>query len=214
MATDIVAPGNPAMIAEAKSRAAALANAECVGKRGLLGACLSGALFLALLSILTACAMGGPRVYRINLSCNFFLSNPDMEVLDYQFGDSNQTMTQMAGFMKDGDIAERQMGAGVFIPKPEYVYVKWRNMQTGKVFEDRADLRGRLPDGIDDYGITFFVKGPQLYVYLISPHYDRRPADWPKGPMKKSSHLKQWELYPNPTDFSSVKLLHRSDFGR
>ena len=212
MATDIVAPGNPAMIAEAKSRAAALANAECVGKRGLLGACLSGALFLALLSILTACATGGPRVYKLNVSFDFFSTNPDMEVLDYQFGDSEQTLTQMAEFRRREGLAIQRLGAGAYMPKPEYVYVKWRNMQTGEVFEGRADLRGHLPDGIDNYEITFFVKGPQLYVYLISPHYDRRPTDWPKGPT--SSYRKEWELYPKPTDFSSVKLLHRSDFGR
>ena len=72
MATEIAASGNPVMIAEAQSRADALANADCAGKRGLLGTCLSGALFLALLSMLTACAMGGPRVYQINLSFDFF----------------------------------------------------------------------------------------------------------------------------------------------
>ena len=214
MTTQIAAPGNPAMITEAQSRADTLANAECVGKRGLLGTCLSGALFLALLSILTACAMGGPRVYQINLSFDFFSTNRDMEVLDYQFGNSGRTMTQMAGFMRREGLAIQRLGAGAFIPKPEFVYVKWRNMQTGEVFEDRADLRGHLPDGLDEYGITFFVNGPQLYVYLISPYYDRRPNDWPKGPVRKFRGLKQWELYPNPTDFSSVKMLQRSDFGR
>ena len=169
---------------------------------------------LVLLLPLTACAMGGPRMYHIKLSFDFFSSNPDMEVLDFQFGNTEGTMTRMANSYKMQDRGTQRFNAGEYIPKPEFVYVKWRNMETGQAFEERADLKGRLPDGLDDYEITFFVKGPQLYVYLISPHYDRRPADWPKGPLKKSSYLKQWELYPNPTDFSTVKLLHRSDFGR
>ena len=113
-------------------------------------------LLLLLLCMLTACAMGGPRVYILELSFDFFYTNPDMEVLDYEFGDSGQTMTQMAGFMKRGGHARQRLSAGAYIPKPEYVYAKWRNMQTGEVFEERANLKGRLPDGIDDYEITFF----------------------------------------------------------
>ena len=180
---------------------------------------VTGKYFLAVLllflpCIFTACATGGPRMYHIELSFDFFSTNRDMEVLDYQFGNTKRVMTQMATSYIIQDLGTQRLSAGEYIPKPEFVYVKWRNMETGEVFEERADLTGRLPDGLDDYEITFFVKGPQHYVYLISPIYDRRPADWPKGPIEGYYYLKQWELYPNPTDFSSVKLLHRSDFWR
>lgn len=153
-------------------------------------------------------------MYHIELSFDFFSSNRDMEVLDFQFGNTERTITRMPTSHLIQGLSKRRFGVGEYIPKPEFVYVKWRNMETGQVFKERADLTGRLPDGLDDYKITFFVKGPQLYVYLISPYYDRRPADWPKGPIEGSTYRKQWEVYPNPTDFSSVKLLHRSDFGR
>ncbi len=168
--------------------------------------------FSSLVCLLAACAAGGPRVYHLELSFDFFITNRDMEVLDYQFGDSGQLGSQMADFRKQSGKGVGRLGAGIYIPKPEFVYVKWRNKESGKIYEDRASIF--LPDDIDDYEITFFVDGPQLYVYLISPYYDRRPADWPKGPVKSSSFLKQWELYPKPTDFSAVKLLHRSDFGK
>ena len=116
--------------------------------------------FSSLACLLAACAVGGPRVYHLELSFDFFITNRDMEVLDYQFGDSGQLGSQMADFIgsqmadfrKQSGKGVGRLGAGIYIPKPEFVYVKWRNKETGKIYEDRASIF--LPDDIDDYEIT------------------------------------------------------------
>lgn len=51
----------------------------------------------------------------------------------------------------------------------DFLYVKWRLKQTGEVYEDTVDLKSRLPADITDHRIHFVIRGPQLYVYLISP---------------------------------------------
>ena len=155
MTTQIAAPGNPAMIAEAQNRADALANAGYVGKRDLFATRFLGLLLLFLFCILTACAMGGPRVYKIKLSFDFFYDSPGMEVLDFQFGDSGLPKTETSEFRREKGLAVQKETSFLYMPKPEFVYVKWLNMQTGEVFEERAELKEHLPDGLDDYEITF-----------------------------------------------------------
>ena len=125
------------------------------------------------------------------------IHSPDMEVLDYQYGSSRQFCTYKEF---EGAITKRSI-SGV-MARGEFLYVKWRDKQSGQVFEDRVDFSGRLPAKLTGYTVTFFVKGPQLYVYLLSPHKDRRPSSWPEGPMKLFRSLKQYEIYPSKTDWS------------
>ncbi len=64
----------------------------------------------------------------------------------------------------------------------DVLYVKWRNKASGQIYEDTVDLRRRLPANITDQRIHFMVKGPQLYVYLISarPRPPNTTADGPR----------------------------------
>lgn len=63
------------------------------------------------------------------------------------------------------------------MPRGDTLYVKWRIKASGAVHEDTVDLRKRMPSDITDHRIHFVVKGPQLYVYLISPQPN--PKGWP-----------------------------------
>ena len=128
------------------------------------------------------------------------IHSPNMEVLDYQYGSSRQFCTYKEF---EGPILKRSIAGG--IARGEFLYVKWRDKQSGQVFEDRVDFSGRLPAKLTGYIVTFFVKGPQLYVYLLSPHKDRRPSSWPEGPMKLFRSLKQYEIYPSKTDWSFLE---------
>jgi len=67
------------------------------------------------------------------------------------------------------------------IQRGDFLYVKWREKSTGSIYEDTVDLRQRLPADIKDHRIHFMIRGPQLYVFLISPQ--RRPTGTkPTGP--------------------------------
>jgi len=86
----------------------------------------------------------------------------------------------------------------------DFLYVKWRVKNRMKPseyigqFEDKVDLRTRLPADITNFGIHFVVKDAQLYVYLIPP-----PGVWPAGalrstaPATMSAYLKQHQIYPD-----------------
>jgi len=55
------------------------------------------------------------------------------------------------------------------MPPADFLYVKWRDKTTDQVYEDRVDLRKRLPPFDEMYGqkVYFLVEDNQLYVYLI-----------------------------------------------
>jgi len=131
--------------------------------------------------------------------------SPGVDVLDYQYGDSKQIGTHMLSPANPNDLDQgvNQRGTTGFIPRGEFLYVKWRINSTGEIYEARVDLRNRLPVDITDHRITFFMKGPQLYVYLISPESDRRPKSWPKGPVRKFGSLKQYQIYPEQPNWSA-----------
>lgn len=165
---------------------------------------------LALLS----CASGRPAVYFHSFSFDMHIDSPDMEVLDYQYGSNRQDGTFMPkGMVKRGVFIKQHSTSG-FKPRGEFLYVKWRSKSTGQVYEDRVDLMDRLPADMTNYTVTFFMKGPQLYVYLISPEEDRRPASWPKGPMRMYDHLKEYQLYPGQPDLRFLDSNNTTTSGR
>jgi hypothetical protein len=75
------------------------------------------------------------------------------------------------------------------------LYVKWRSRTTGELFEDTVDLRKRLPRDITGQTVYFAVKGPQLYVYLVSQ--ERRASSEPPNGPRMYHHLKVTTVYPD-----------------
>ena len=131
---------------------------------------------------------------------NLDIHSPNMEVLKFQYGSSRQHGTYQN---KGMGIKRHSISGGM--ARGEFLYVKWRDKLNDQVFEDRVDLSGRLPVKLSGYTLTFFTRGSQLYVYLISPDNDRRPSTWPEGPMRLYRHLKQYEIYPSMTDWSFLE---------
>lgn len=103
------------------------------------------------------------------------------EALSYQYGDSKEFRLQT----NPEDIARGKTGYGVKItgdlPVGDFLDVKWRNTLTGKVYEDRVDLKSRLPSSMDRQRLLAIIEGAQLYVYVISfdpvrPYFTREAA--------------------------------------
>jgi hypothetical protein len=93
--------------------------------------------------------------------------SPGIEILNFQYGDSKVTGT----YVEDAWLATGHVGQGGGVsgnmPVGDFLYVKWRVLATGKVYEDRVDLKGRLPSNMDHKIIHFAVKEQQLNIYLI-----------------------------------------------
>jgi hypothetical protein len=143
---------------------------------------------------LVACAVAqGP------VSHSFVFDMPagsrDAEVLDYAYGDSKLTGTRPEEWeLKQGKIPQRTNVTG-YMPRGDFLYVKWRVMSTGEIYERRVDLRNRLPSDMSFHRIYFVMKASQLYVYLISPEpvpYGNTP-----GPIPRYSDLKTTLIFPD-----------------
>lgn len=162
-------------------------------------------LISVMLLSLTACAMGGIMdgdtypVHRFSFDTQIDNPYEDVEVLDYQYSNSRHAGVRperervaMGETFKDTGIAGS-------ILRGDFLYVKWRIGKPGTneylgPYEDRVDLKSRLPADITNLTIHFVIHGPQLYVYLIWP-YDPK-HEYPVGPLKEFGKVKQVQIYP------------------
>lgn len=158
-----------------------------------------GHLYLCCALLLAPVALGacatGSKLTDHAFSFDARWDSPDVEVLNYRYGDSKQPGARVQEYsLRDGKIPQ---AAGINGPmlRGDFLYVKWRIKNTGDVFEDTVDLRSRLPADIAQHRVHFVIKGPQLYVYLISP--ERKPADWPPNGPRRYDFLKVITIYPD-----------------
>ncbi len=91
--------------------------------------------------------------------------SPDIEVLNYEYSNKKPRRDQLLGI--GGNRVAQQTGISGGFPVGDFIYMKWRVRSTGGIFEDRVDLRGRLPRDITDHKIYCVIDGKKLYVLLI-----------------------------------------------
>lgn len=162
-----------------------------------------------ILFTLSACVLGRTMV---NHSFTFDTirdssdgKHPEAEILDYQYGSSGQFATYANKEAIKLGMTFKQEGIRGSMARGEFLYVKWRDISSGQIFEDKVDLRSCLPDDIENLDLHFVVKGPQLYVFLIYP-WDGQP--WEQEPhknkfapvpggVKRFEGSKQVQIYPD-----------------
>ncbi|MCB4359294.1 hypothetical protein [Quatrionicoccus australiensis] len=155
---------------------------------------------------LSACSTGGEKVEFHTFEFDAYRDSPDIEVLDYQYGEP-----QSIGFAPErervrlGQALKSDNVTG-YIPRGDKLHVKWRIKATGEVLEDTVDLRHRLPESLDHLTIHFACYGRQLYVFIEWP-WDGQP--WTKGTpnerfkpiqggTKRFDGSKIQQIYPDP----------------
>lgn len=149
---------------------------------------------LAACTALTACATE-PVLVEHGFNFDARRDRPEVEVLDYRYGDSMQPGARAnPARVAEGRVAQ-QWGVYGAMLRGDFLYVKWRIKKTGQVYEDTVDLRSRLPADIYGHEICFAIKGAQLYVYLISP--EPRPPDMPPNGPRAYHESKVFTLYPD-----------------
>ncbi|WP_124946714.1 hypothetical protein [Sulfurirhabdus autotrophica] len=127
------------------------------------------------LMVITSCA-SSPKVVDHAFGFDMRKDGQDAVVLDYRYGGSNLPIRAPEWAVKEGKTFASN-GVQGSMNKGEFLYVKWRNTTTGKVYEDTVDLRQRLPADITNHTIYFMIHGAQLYVYLISPENAAKSSD-------------------------------------
>lgn len=118
-----------------------------------------------------------PRLVNHSFSFDARWDSPDIEILEYRYGD--YLMTRAPAYqVKEGRIGQQSNVHGA-MARGDSLYVKWKIKSSGVVHEDTVDLRERLPRDMTDHRIYFVVDDHQLRVFLISPEKvsGRCPAD-------------------------------------
>jgi hypothetical protein len=164
----------------------------------LLAAALVGPCALA------ACATSTGVLVDHSFALNAALDSPDVEVIDYRYGNSRQPGAS-------NDHPQRAQGksaqaTGVTGPMlvADDLYVKWRIKATGTVHEDTVDLSRRLPRDINGQKVYFFIRGSQLYVYVITN--ERRAQRTPGIGSRVWDHLKAIQIYPDRTSAQPERI--------
>jgi len=161
-----------------------------------------GLLALFLAGLLAACATG-PRLVPHAFS---FDGRKDgwhetVDLLAYSYGDQYHMVRNSLESPRSQVFPGRTAlpsGTGVNGPMPvgEFLYVKWRIKATGEVFEDRVDLRGRLPKDMSDHELTFVIDGQQLYLYIMTPRDQAREVRHRTHKTWLSRYNVVYEIYP------------------
>lgn len=126
---------------------------------------------LLILSILTACAGASQvltnRAYH-SLSFRPGTESVGIDLLVYRYGSANQFGLRTPS----EDAAEGKISSGAAItgllPVGDDFYAKWRDKNTGQIYEDTVDLKSRLPFSMDRQRLKPIIEGSQLYIYVIS----------------------------------------------
>jgi len=145
--------------------------------------------------ILVGCAMAGPKTALHSFEFHMDVDSPDVELLDYRYGRSTQHGTFPPDWaLQSGQVAQSLTTTGDMIVG-EFLYVKWKIKSTGEIYKDTVDLRNRLPRVLYEHTVYFYIMGPQLYVYLITP--DRRTSGSPPAGLRMYKSRVVKTLYPS-----------------
>lgn len=176
-----------------------IAKVERMGiNRHWLAACLLGVV----VSTQTAC--GNEQRFAFHgLSYDQAVDMPQVDMLDCLYGDGLGAHTQ-----KEVDAGQARRGecgnmAGD-MPIGDFLYVKWRDKRSQKVYEDRVDLKSRLPSPNEMHKktVAFLIDENQLYVYLVpDSDWDTKRNHLPEGKPANGpdlfKHLDVKTLYPD-----------------
>src|SRR5438128_1525557 len=104
---------------------------------------IRGLTMFSALVALVACASTG-EIVEHSFAFNAALDSPDVEVMDYRYGESKQPGARNDHEQRDQGKSAQATGITGPMRRGDSLYVKWRMKSTGAVYEDTVDLRHRL----------------------------------------------------------------------
>lgn len=118
--------------------------------------------------------------------------SPDIEILDYQYGGSNDHGVRACPIHRSKcTIVPQAVGTYGDMEVGNHLYVKWRIRSTDEIVDDVVDLRQRLPLDMRRQRVYFVVSGKVLSVFLIGPDPLPRNPCPPRTELEKFSRSTQ-----------------------
>jgi hypothetical protein len=140
---------------------------------------IAGVFALTSLIAFQGCATGQPGE-AVNHSLEIassWDSNRDIQYIGFCYGEPSEY--QLAKYEYSNCSVETstikasngngKIGVGPMLIR-KTLWVKWRNLKTGKVFEETVDLQKTWPNGFKDWLIYAEIKKDRLQVFVISIH--------------------------------------------
>lgn len=91
---------------------------------------------------------------------------PTITVIDYQYSANGKVFEQWSESLKAEGRNPGEGGYYGYRPVVEKLYVKWKLLATGEVFEETADLREKLPQSMEQKKLHFIVWDKTLHIYI------------------------------------------------
>lgn len=149
---------------------------------------------LALGFVMAACATG-PKL--VSHGFNFDGWNDGwakkVDLLAFSYGDQYRETREVS---TDGRGLGYQSNTHGPMPVGDFLYVKWRLIDSGEVIEKRVDLKGRLPVDMMGKEVTFVIDGRDLYVYVVTA---KRKPSYGAPPLSRtwrSNFNETYEIFP------------------
>lgn len=160
--------------------------------------CLKRALVLpsaiGMLCSVSACS-GGADYVDHGFEFDAPTDSPGIHILDFKYGDGTGHGTRNPQYLLDEGRPLQRISVRGPMRRPESLYVKWRVVSEGRIYEETVDLRKRLPRKFDGSTAYFLVRGAQLEVYLIS--WEPRQPSMPSVGPRKYRNLQVTKIHPN-----------------
>lgn len=157
---------------------------------------------LSMLLVMAGCATG-PKLVSHSFNYDGFNDKwaDKVDLLAYSYGDQYQMVRNDVANPRSpvfAGLTKLPPGTGVNGPMPvgEFLRVKWRLLSTGEVFEERVDLRDRLPKDMTDHELTFVIEGRQLYVFVVTPRRKKSSDEPPVLKTWRSQYSYAYEIFP------------------
>lgn len=99
--------------------------------------------------------------------------NDGVEILDFQYGDEPNSLTNASTYGHDGR-APQKIIVWLNMPKSS-LRVKWRDLASKKEYEQIAD-KEMLPSDVEGKQVWFEIKENVLQVYIVDSSKKHRPS--------------------------------------
>jgi hypothetical protein len=148
----------------------------------------------ATMTSFSACSYPGELSGSILFQFDLRYDNQHAAIMDYKLWASDYSMAQAPEeYVKQGRDFYFTSIQGPN-KRLDNLYVKWRDIPSGKIYEKTINLRHLLPADINNDTIYLLIYGADLYVYLAL-HKPRPEGDKPVGaPLYKNQTNLQ--IYP------------------
>lgn len=158
-----------------------------------------GFLLMGILSVMLSGCMSlfGERQYFHTISFDTFsdatvYGKPDVQILYWVYGDGSNIYTKTGEHALQTGITEKELTESLIMARGKSLYVKWREIVSGAIHEDKVDLDKRMPKNIEGSTIHFIAEGSQLYVFYFPKKYSSiSNLKWRTPEFKK-----RFQIYP------------------